>query len=204
MNNSEYLALENPGVIAEFFDRKLSTWVEKLKWPILIFNFALFGFNIYLVSGLETSVNRPSILKDSNPIQKLSDWYNYELWKLDMVTVDLNFGIKPKLWMDPSVSVWAQNPSGRIQLDTNFNPALRDNQYRLLSICDEIALKPELIQLDCPIYNFRNYLRDVHKIRFPVPEKEFHYWMGRWFFEQLSFHDITKKGGFIDGNLIFH
>tara|TARA_B110000285_G_C15132135_1_gene624364 strand:+ start:2302 stop:2550 length:249 start_codon:yes stop_codon:yes gene_type:complete len=68
MNNSEYLALENPGVIAEFFDRKLSTWVEKLKWPILIFNFALFGFNIYLVSGLETSVNRPSILKDSNPI----------------------------------------------------------------------------------------------------------------------------------------
>ena len=127
MNNSEYLASENPGLISEFFDRKLSTWVEKLKWPILIFNFALFGFNIYLVSGLETSVNRPSILKDSNPIQKLSDWYNYELWKLDVVTVDLIFGIKPELWMDPKVSVWAQNPSGRIQLDTNFDPALREN-----------------------------------------------------------------------------
>ena len=45
------------------------------------------------------------------------------------------------------------------------------------------AKKQELFQLDCPIYNFKNYMNDVHGIRFPVPEKEFHYWMGRWFFE---------------------
>jgi hypothetical protein len=55
-------------MIAEFFDRKLSTWVEKLKFFVLLINLAIFGFNIYLVTGIRTSVNPPKVLKASNPI----------------------------------------------------------------------------------------------------------------------------------------
>jgi uncharacterized membrane protein len=78
-----------------------------MKWPILILNIALFGANIYFVSGLKTSINPPAVLKASNPIQKLSDWYNYDLWKNDLIHLDLNFGVKPNLWLDPNQSKWA-------------------------------------------------------------------------------------------------
>jgi len=55
-------------MVSEFFDRKLSKCVEKRKILVLILNLALFAGNIYLVSGIQTSVNPPAILKASNPI----------------------------------------------------------------------------------------------------------------------------------------
>jgi hypothetical protein len=93
-------------LVSEFFDRKLSTCVEKTKFLVLVLNLAVFAGNLILVSGIETSINPPAILKESNPIQKLSDWYNYELWKKDSVGITFNFGVEPELWLDPADSIW--------------------------------------------------------------------------------------------------
>ena len=67
-NNSLYLQSENPGMISEFFDKKISKCVEKFKYLILFLNLAIFGVNIYFVSNLSTSVHPPAILKAPNPI----------------------------------------------------------------------------------------------------------------------------------------
>jgi hypothetical protein len=41
-------------------------------------------------------------------------------------------------------------------------------------------------------------------IRFPVPEKEFDYWMGRMAYEyEVLSSDYMGRFGFIDGKLVF-
>lgn len=67
-NNAEYLSSGTPGLTSEIFDRKISKCVEKFRVLILIINLGLFALNVYSASGLQTSVNRPAILKKSNPI----------------------------------------------------------------------------------------------------------------------------------------
>lgn len=64
----EYLQSGNPGMVSEFFDKKLSKCVEKLKFIILIVNIIFFVFNVITVTKLKTSLNHPQVLKKSNPI----------------------------------------------------------------------------------------------------------------------------------------
>ena len=37
--------------------------------------------------------------------------------------------------------------------------------------------------IDCPVRDAQEWIELKQKIRFPVPEKKFDYWMGRYFFE---------------------
>lgn len=76
--------------------------------------------------------------------------------------MDLNFGVKKTLWIDPQQSIWSSDlkEMGVLQLDTNFEPAKRENQYRMLEICKELEESTEnLVSIDCPIKSFKNYLQ---------------------------------------------
>ena len=65
--------------------------------------------------------------------------------------MDINFGVKKELWYDPENSNWSENKPGILQLDTDFNPSTRINQYRLLTICNELRKLERWTYVDCPI-----------------------------------------------------
>ena len=52
--------------------------------------------------------------------------------------------------------------------------------------------------------DFAHFVKVRYKIRFPVPDKQFHYWMGRWFFDERMHAWYGKWAGFIDGDMIFY
>lgn len=42
------------------------------------------------------------------------------------------------------------------------------------------------------------------KIRYPVPEKEYDYWIGRYFYESSNLSGSERAAGFIDSKLVFY
>ena len=99
--------------------------------------------------------------------------------------------------------MFVQKPQGILQLDLDYNPATRENQYRILKICTEIEEAIPLEFFDCPPRNFKSWLETDKKIRYPVPEKEFDYWMGRYLFELRIISNRNRQYGIIDGKMIF-
>jgi hypothetical protein len=49
-------------------------------------------------------------------------------------------------------------------------------------MCHETEELDNFFAVDCPILGFKSWLEGEQRIRFPVPEKEFDYWVGRYFF----------------------
>lgn len=57
-------------------------------------------------------------------------------------------------------------------------------------------------EFDCPAEELKAYLAGKG-IRFPVPEKEFNYWMGRYYYEVQRL-EYWRQAGFIEGKLVFY
>ena len=88
--------------------------------------------------------------------------------------MDLNYGIKPYLWVNPKVDTWIRQTDGQMLLDNTFDPANPKNQVRLAEICDEIYKIPEFKNVYCPMGSFRGWFKAKHPRLWPVPEKLFH------------------------------
>ena len=57
----------------------------------------------------------------------------------------------------------------------------------MITICDEIMNAGMFYYVLCPANRFSWWLKNTHKIRYPVPEKEFDYWMARYYFESEDY-----------------
>lgn len=61
-----------------------------------------------------------------------------------------------------------------------------------------------IFDIDCPVEAVKAWLEITNKIRYPIPEKEFDYWMGKYFFMKYELTDSARSAGFIDAKLVFY
>ena len=88
-------------------------------------------------------------------------------------------------------------------MDTRFNPKLRENQYRMIEICDDLRKVSEYLVVDCPMWYFKNYADVNLGIRFPVPEKDFDHFVGEYNFVTKQLNSNRNHVGIIDGKVVF-
>jgi hypothetical protein len=88
---------------------------------------ALFAFNIDNVTKLEMTSKMDKLLKDSHPLQKAFNWANNELWTKGRITLDINWGVEPKLLLNPYLTSWQNQDDGILILDPEFDPSSEEN-----------------------------------------------------------------------------
>lgn len=76
------------------------------------------------MTKLRTTNVPDSILKPGNPIQKAFNWATYELWQQETIYLDLVYGVKPELMIDPKTTRWEAPTEGHLILDSKFDPSL--------------------------------------------------------------------------------
>jgi hypothetical protein len=79
------------------------------------------------MTKLKTTNVPDSILKASNPIQRAFDWATYELWQQETIYLDIIYGIKPELLVNPDTTKWQAPIDGHLVLDKNFDLSIKEN-----------------------------------------------------------------------------
>ena len=149
---------------------------------------------------IETESENASVLKESNPLEKVLVWQHKEIWREDKLDLSFVYGIKPYLQLDPSMDQWRGQSEGNLIRDLSFQP--EKQQKELLTLCDayEAYAEKNFRLLHCFPRRLAQWLEE-QGIEYPVPESDFHAHALKFFYdEHVSANE--KSVGFIDGKLV--
>ena len=75
----------------------LSIVIHKLRVVIVVVGLAICFINIRSMTLIKTESQNASVLKESNPLEKVLVWQHKELWRDDKLWMAMIYGIKPYL-----------------------------------------------------------------------------------------------------------
>jgi predicted RND superfamily exporter protein len=76
---------------------RLSPIIHKLRVVIVIVGVTICFVNIRSMTLIQTESENASILKESNPLELVLQWQNKELWRRNVLSIDLVYGLKAYL-----------------------------------------------------------------------------------------------------------
>lgn len=86
-------------------------------------------------------------------------------------------------------------------MDPEFNIASKENQIRMIEICEQLRADNKDLEVNCFIEEFKAYVVGRMRKEWPVSEEEFHWLFGTYFF--YSGKIFNRDAGFVNGKLVF-
>lgn len=109
------------------FDIFFSKYIFKFRHVLSFLIIIIISLNVWNISNLQLTEDIDRILKDSNPVQKAYNWGIEELWRRSYIDIEINWGVEPKLWLDPSTATWDNKGKGILILDEDFDLSPEEN-----------------------------------------------------------------------------
>tara|TARA_B110000285_G_C15044259_1_gene573432 strand:- start:159 stop:407 length:249 start_codon:yes stop_codon:yes gene_type:complete len=82
--------------------------------------------------------------------------------------LDINWGIEPKLLLNPELTRWQPQEDGVIILDPEFDPSSEANQQRLWEICMMLNQTSDFSEVNCMFQGFKPWVIAETGV-FPIP-----------------------------------
>jgi hypothetical protein len=93
---------------------------------------------------------------------------------VDVIPITFIWGLQPSLELDPNRSRWDTPNNGHIKLDQSFNIVKKENQERMVEICELISkMDTQYKNVKCSMRNFKGWVTSVLKMDFPLEEEAF-------------------------------
>ena len=87
----------------------------------------MFAINIWGTTRIRIRNMPENILKSSHPLQKAIVWGKQEIFLDGSYFMNMFFGVKDEIWLDPDQPYWHGQTKGQIVLDSKFNFAKPQN-----------------------------------------------------------------------------